>query len=315
MKYIVIATILIVQVLFSSAQKSTQYFDWNWKSTDATHARYYSIIEQKDGLWLRKDYFASTGRLQMDGAYMDPDFKTAHGEFHYYHANGILQAVGKYENGSREGLWLSYHYNGMMSDSAFHVKGNPVGNRKMWYPDGYLMDSVVWQPGGNGVMVSWFDNGVPAGAGRFVNFEQDGKWRYFYRNGETSSVEIYDHGKLVSRQYYTEKGLPITDTASTDRDASFPGGPKAWMKYLSKSVYFPDQYKFDTPGQAVVTVDWYIDEEGNITDPFVSIPLHPEFDKIALNAFHKAPKWIPARAHGRNVKSFHRQPITFSQEE
>jgi hypothetical protein len=246
---------------------------------------------------------------------MDPDFKTAQGEFHYYHANGILQAVGKYENGSREGLWLSYHYNGMMSDSAFHVKGNPVGNRKMWYPDGYLMDSVVWQPGGNGVMVSWFDNGVPAGAGRFVNFEQDGKWRYFHRNGETSSVEIYDHGKLVSRQYYTEKGLPITDTASTDRDASFPGGPKAWMKYLSKSVYFPDQYKFDTPGQAVVTVDWYIDEEGNITDPFVSIPLHPEFDKIALNAFHKAPKWIPARAHGRNVKSFHRQPINFSQEE
>jgi hypothetical protein len=315
MKYIVIATILIVQVLFSSAQKSTQYFDWNWKSTDATHARYYSIIEQKDGLWLRKDYFASTGRLQMDGAYMDPDFKTAQGEFHYYHANGILQAVGKYENGSREGLWLSYHYNGMMSDSAFHVKGNPVGNRKMWYPDGYLMDSVVWQPGGNGVMVSWFDNGVPAGAGRFVNFEQDGKWRYFYRNGETSSVEIYDHGKLVSRQYYTEKGLPITDTASTDRDASFPGGPKAWMKYLSKSVYFPDQYKFDTPGQAVVTVDWYIDEEGNITDPFVSIPLHPEFDKIALNAFHKAPKWIPARFHGRNIKTFLRQPITFSQEE
>ena len=315
MKTVAVSVLLLILSNFCSAQKIEDYFDWQWSRTDPSNARYFALIEKKGDLWLRQDYFTNTNKLQMIGAYTDTTYKVPQGEFHYYHANGVLQSVGKYENGKRQGLWLSYYPNGMMSDSAVYDNGNVVGNRMMWHVNGFPMDSAVWNPDGSGVLVSWFDNGVPAAAGRYAaGYRQDGKWRYFYKNGQTSSLEVFDHGQLISRQYFSEDGAETKDTASTDRDASFPGGLEAWKKYLLKNVYFPSQWKFMNGDQAVVTVDWYIDEEGNVTDPFISAPLHPDFDRIALKAFEKAPKWLPARSHNRTIKSFHRQPITFSQE-
>lgn len=310
--YIFVLTLIST---FSSAQKIEEYYDWMWRKTDPAGARYYALIEKKGDLWIRKDYFLRESKLQMRGAYTDTSYKIPQGEFQYYHANGNMQSIGKYENGKRHGLWLSFHANGMMSDSATYEMGNLVGTRMMWYSNGYPMDSAVFQPDGSGTLVSWFDNGSPGAAGRYApGYKQHGKWRYFHRNGQTSSLEVYDQGKLVSRQYYAEDGTAISDTTNTDRDAYFPGGPEAWKKYLLKKVYFPTQWKLANADQAVVTVDWYIDEEGNIKEPVVSAPLHPDFDRIALKAFEKAPKWIPTKSHNRYIRTYHRQPITFAQE-
>src|SRR5947199_7863837 len=100
-------------------------------------------------------------------------------------------------------------------------------------------------PNGNGVYVSWFDNGSPSSAGRYVEFnKQQGKWRYFHKNGKLSSLEIYDHGVLKDKNYFDEDGNPITDTTSSDRNVQFAGGEKAWHKYLSQNLYFPSGYEF-----------------------------------------------------------------------
>ncbi|MEO6546688.1 MAG: hypothetical protein ABIN94_01765 [Ferruginibacter sp.] len=64
----------------------------------------------------------------------------------------------------------------------------------------------------------------------------------------------------------------------------------------------------------VVVVSATIDENGKITDAFVSSPFHPAFDDIALKKTKKAPNWLPAINHHRR-KSFVSQPLTFQQGE
>lgn len=307
--------VFLISAVVAGAQKTEKYFNWKWQPCEAPAARYYTLLEKKDGLWNRKDYFINEKRLQMEGTYQDEASSIPEGLFHYYHANGILASTGKYHQGKKVGTWLSYHSNGMMSDSAFYEKGNITGTRLMWYPNGYLMDSAVWNPDGSGVLVGWFDNGEPAEAGRFsAGYQQNGKWNYYHRNGKLSSVEIYQEGNLKSRQYYTETGEKIMDTTCTDKEASFPGGLKAWQNYVLKKTYFPTQYQFVNTDQAVVVVEWTIDEEGKIKDVFVSDPLHPAFDKVARAAIMESPRWIPARSHNRNISSKKSQPITFLQD-
>jgi hypothetical protein len=56
-----------------------------------------------------------------------------------------------------------------------------------------------------------------------------------------------------------------------------------------------------------------VDEEGLIQDAEVTGSLHPDFDKIALEAIKNSPKWIPAIDHNRKIKAYRRQPVTFAQ--
>jgi TonB family protein len=223
--------------------------------------------------------------------------------------------MGAYRNGKKEGLWLQYYSDGSLYDSTVYESGNPVGARVSWYRSGYMSDSGNYSPDGSGVYFAWFDNGQPSCAGRYAQeFKKAGKWRYFYRSGGMSAAEVYDqHGKLLEKSFFDEKGKLLTDTTNDDRKASFPGGPVAWADYLNRALYFPDQYTFTNGDEATVVVTAVINEDGRVMDVEVEVPFYPAFDKIALDAVRHSPTWIPAMDHHRKVKGYIRQPVTFSQ--
>jgi TonB family protein len=103
------------------------------------------------------------------------------------------------------------------------------------------------------------------------------------------------------------------DTVTRDRGVEFPGGSKGWAKYLSRSLYFPDQYQFSNGDEAAVVVAADIDEEGRVVDAEVVVPFYPAFDRIALDAVRKSTNWIPAFQHNRKERTTIRQPVVFSQ--
>ncbi|RFM27779.1 energy transducer TonB [Deminuibacter soli] len=298
----------------TTAQKVEKYFDFRWKETTPDSARYAAMIERTDSGWHRKDYFIHERSLQMDGTYEDEACKTANGLFVYYHANRRLKRKGEYSHGQFNGLWVSYHANGMMSDSIHYNNGHRTGTCLGWYADGTASDSAVWNADGSGIAVAWFNNGSPSFAGRYSAGEKkNGKWQFFHNNGKVAAFEWYQDGVLVNKQYFDEQSNPM-DTTSHDHEANFPGGIKAWQKYLYKHVYFPTQYQLVNADQAVVVVDADIDEDGNVSNAEVSAPFHPEFDIIALDAVRKSPKWLPAVQHNRRVRTRVRQPVYFAQE-
>ena len=299
------------------SQKIERYFDYRWHDTTATNARFYSLMEKTDSGWHRKDYYLHSLSLQMEGLYKDSACKISSGRFRYFHPTRFIESTGTYRDGKKQGLWLHYYSDGIMEDSTVYDNGNPVGIRLSWYHNGYLSDSASYNPDGSGIHVFWFDNGNPSAAGRYApGYKKYGKWQYFYKNGGPSAFEIYDgSGVLKDKQYFDEKGGPVPDTTNKDKSAEFPGGLKAWGKYLGKALYFPDQYKFTNGDQAVVVVEAIIDEDGKVVDVEAVVPFYPAFDKIALDAVRKSPNWVPAIEHNRKVRHQIRQPIVFSQPE
>lgn len=208
---------------------------------------------------------------------------------------------------------MNYYPDRAMKDSENYVDDNEVGISLGWYEDGSAKDSSNIDSNGNGVYLSWFDNGVPSSAGRYVEFnKQQGKWQYFHKNGKLSSLEIYDHDKLIDKNYFDEDGNPMSDTTNNDRDVQFTGGEKAWDKYFDKNVYFPSGYQFKKGYQAVVTVTATINEDGKVIDYRVSLPLNPAFDKAALGLFDNSPAWVPAISHNRKVYGTVSKSINFS---
>ncbi|MBL0180730.1 MAG: energy transducer TonB [Chitinophagaceae bacterium] len=295
------------------AAQSKQYYDWQWKPCDASKARFISLAEKTDSGWLRKDFFLATKKLQMRGLYEDSLTKVRNGWFLYFYANGKMSSIGQYVKGKKDGLWLSWYFNGMMQDSVFYNSGYPAYIFK-WHSNGYIADSSVYNPDGTAVHVYWFDNGVPSSAGRSYEGEQEGRWKYFHKNGKPAALEDYRQGKLVSRIYYNEEGIALTDTTNRDREADFKGGNKKWRSFMENKLEFPAGVKLVNTDVITVVINATIDEEGNVTDTYVDIPFNPLFDEEALRVMKKSPKWVPAISHNRRVKYYVRQPVFFGQE-
>jgi len=304
--------ILSVMSIPSVAQKIEKYYDYHWKVTDIPHAAFYSKIVKADSGWHRTDYFIHGLVLQMDGYYTDTACTLKSGRFAYFFANKKLDATGLYLNNEKQGLWVSFHSNGMMKDSTVYEEGKPIGISQGWYRDGSIADSSKWNADGSHSEVGWFNNGSPSLAGFFDSSgKEQGKWKYFYNNGKVSAIEIYDHGTLVDKHYFDETGNAVSDTTNTDCEAVLTGGDSAWTNYISKHSAYPSQYKIANAEQATVVVTALIDVNGNLMDAEVSIPFYLVFDKLALQVIRASPKWVPARKHNRRVPQSLTQAITF----
>src|SRR6185436_12232310 len=109
--------------LASISQKTEAYYDFFWEPCAPESARYFSTLEKTDSGWLRHDYYVSTGKLQMRALYEDQACKTLNGNSYFFYANGNPSAVGRSLHGKQEGICLSYHANGMMSDSGMFHNG------------------------------------------------------------------------------------------------------------------------------------------------------------------------------------------------
>lgn len=309
-----ITILLLVCSISLFGQDIEKFYSYNWEECEPIEARFYSAIVKTDSGYVRKDYFIHEKSLQMSGKYLDAASKVADGYFYYFHPNGALDAFGKYVNGKKDGLWLHYYPNEMPMDSGVYSNGNFTGTSLSWHLNGYLKDSTAIDEAGKGLQLTWYDNGNIASAGFITNhIKPYGTWKYYHKNGQVSSKETFQNEVLISKSYFNENGEPITDTTNRDRDATFPGGHKAWLKYLVKHAYFPEEFKIVNADKAVVVVSFTVNEDGKVEEIDVSTPFYPAFDKIAKNVITRSPDWLPSINHNRKVKFRMRQPITFAQ--
>lgn len=312
MKIHLLLLALLLNFIGFSQTKET-YYDFSWKPCVAEDARYVGILEKTDSGWLRKDFYVTSSSLQMQALYEDEACKMQNGFYFYFFASGNLSRMGRRIHGNQEGLCISYHSNGMMADSALFHDGRVVDKRIQWHRNGYMSDSITRLNDSTEVEIGWFDDGTLAYAGYLVNGKPNGKWKYYHHNGQVSAMETYETGKRMSAEYFDESGSPQRDTSNVNKEADFKDGTGGWKKYLSKHLYWPPNLQFSKSAAVTVGVDFTVDEDGKVIDAEVSLPLHPDFDKIALDIVKKSPPWIPATAHNRKVKAYRRQPITFEQ--
>lgn len=90
----------------------------------------------------------------------------------------------------------------------------------------------------------------------------------------------------------------------------FPGGEKALIAYLSKTVKYP-AICIDNGIQGRVFVRFVIDKNGNVCDVEVPRHLDPNLDKEAMRVVQSMPQWEPGENNGRRVKVAYTLPVNF----
>ena len=298
-----------------TAQKTTTYYDWNWKPSDSAHARFVTLLEHTDSGWHRLNYYVQGPVIQMEGWYEDSACQTPSGKFVYAYPDKKVKSTGRFVHGLKQGCWLNWHPNGAMADSAVYKDGTPNGTTLRWYQNGMPADSAVYHPDSSGIEVSWFDNGKPSAAGSWAaGHNRQGRWKFFHDNGQLSALERYDNGQLLQKQYFDEKGNQQADTTTKDSKSYFGRNPKnwrAWHIYLDDNVEFPSYFRITKSDEAAVVVTFTIDVNGHVKDAYIKVPFYGTFNTEVLRTILNCPKWHPAIDHNRRVEDGWSQSIVF----
>ncbi len=90
----------------------------------------------------------------------------------------------------------------------------------------------------------------------------------------------------------------------------FPGGDRALMQFISKSIKYPVIAQ-ENGIQGRVHVNFVVNADGSVSDPRVTRPVDPSLDKEALRVIGLLPKWKPGKQMGKPVRVSYNVPIYF----
>lgn len=96
-----------------------------------------------------------------------------------------------------------------------------------------------------------------------------------------------------------------------DVEPQFPGGAKAFNKYLSKNVVYPDNAGAkDMNGS--VTLAMAIEKDGTIKDIKIVNGLSEVMDKETIRLMNASPKWKPGMQGGQPIRVRYTFTINYS---
>ena len=95
-------------------------------------------------------------------------------------------------------------------------------------------------------------------------------------------------------------------------EATFPGGPAGWKKYLEKNLNPNVPEENGAPiGIYTVIVQFIVDKNGNISDVKTLTNFGYGMEQEVERIIKKGPSWSPASQSNKPVKAYRKQPVTF----
>lgn len=109
-----------------------------------------------------------------------------------------------------------------------------------------------------------------------------------------------------------EEEEPILD--KVDQIAEFPGGAKAWLRYVEQEIQKHIDELTDAEFSGTVEVQFIVNKQGKVSDVKALTNPGTKLAEIAVEAIKNGPDWVPAMINGRAVSSYRKQPVTFKLE-
>lgn len=105
----------------------------------------------------------------------------------------------------------------------------------------------------------------------------------------------------------TENDNAIVD--KVDIESAYPGGPKAWKRFLIKTFKYPDEAE-QNGIYGTVLIKFVVDREGNVSS-IQALSGPEELRAEAIRVISKSGKWTRAIKNGDVVNSYKYQQIVF----
>jgi cell wall assembly regulator SMI1 len=139
----------------------------------------------------------------------------------------------------------------------------------------------------------------------------------FGENGKSGAIEFILKDSIIKEVSISEvKNIEDKIFERVEIEASFPGGSKGWIKFLTTTLNPSIPVDNGAPiGQYTSVVQFIVDKDGTISNikPLTNNGYGMETEVVRV--ITKGPKWEPAIQNGRAVRAYRKQPVIFQVED
>lgn len=137
-------------------------------------------------------------------------------------------------------------------------------------------------------------------------FEQMPAWQPL----ELAEFGVQESLLTYKIQFVPKANLDDIDNEMVEKNAQFPGGDEACLKWISENVHYP-AICMEQGVQGRVIVEFIVDTDGSITEIEVLKSPDPALSEEAKRVVKLMPKWEPAKFGGEPIRSRYMLPIMF----
>ena len=130
-------------------------------------------------------------------------------------------------------------------------------------------------------------------------------WGDDYEGIYEGIVEVDDADEYPS---WEPPGEPVSRVV--EEYPEFPGGADSLQAFLAREIQYPPVAK-NNGITGTVLVEFVVEEDGQVSNAKVKVPLFPECDKEAVRGVMSMPKWKPGKNMGKPVRCFYQVAVTF----
>lgn len=254
-------------------------------------------------------------RLIETSEYSDLENKVRNGVYLRYHLNGILSDSGSYLNNKKEGTFIGWYESGNEHYIKHFKNDLPVDTGMVFTDKGQLSQLTITNETGNGLFQDYYESGKVRCLGKLQEGKRNGMWIVKREDGTKKMQLDYLGDSLVSFFCFGFDGKTTQkEPCIVEQLAVFPGGTNAWVNFLRENLNYPEiALKNDIQGN--VRVQFYINTDGSVSDLLVLDSPHASLSLEALRIMSKSPRWIPGILFNETARIRHIQNISFFTEE
>ncbi|MEP6627872.1 MAG: N-acetylmuramoyl-L-alanine amidase, partial [Ginsengibacter sp.] len=190
--------------------------------------------------------------------------------------NGVIEITNK--NGKVSNVIIKTSNNGDQADPLYYVDGKEISKGDMNHISPNSIQSINVLKG-------------------------ESATKKYGEKGNEGVVEI----NLKS----TNDTIPDKVFTKVENEASFPGGPQAWQKFIVKEIQASID-SFTNADFGTCLLKFIVNSDGTVSNIQATTMNGTHLAKISIAAIKNGPKWIPATQNGRTVAAYRIQPVTLS---
>jgi periplasmic protein TonB len=187
--------------------------------------------------------------------------------------------------------WDFYNFLGpiIKSEQYRDKEGSILDGEARYYDNNGIIDSVTRYRRGKKNGDSW----------KIVGDSMQFKFKYVFQND--SLIEVVDLTKSKKDSSISHKD---------EQESEYPGGIKAWYKFLSENMQYPIRAQNEKI-EGIVKVGFIIDIYGNAIDPYIAKSVEFSLDEESIRIIKASGTWLAAMQNGNTVRSYKLQPVIF----
>lgn len=163
-----------------------------------------------------------------------------------------------------------------------------------------------------GKYCEYLSDGSIVHSGNYLNNKKDGNWHTYDDYGKVIYTEKYAADSIIDIPDLFKEDTVIINV--NDREATFPGGQKAWRKYLTKSLE-SGAAKRKSSVEGEVSIAFKIDLTGALSDVTLVKSVEYALDNESIQIIANSPIWTAALQNGKPIFTDIIQHFTFARPE